>query len=59
MHRFLSGDLGEAYLTYVLTVILDPFGKASLQTLVHRLQASRNVFVPELAWLRTYKFLEC
>lgn len=48
-----------AVLITSLTIILDPLGEASLQTLVHWLQASGNVLVPELPWLRSYQLLEC
>lgn len=45
----LSGDL---------TVVLDSFGEASLKTLVHGLQASGDVFIPELPWLGPHKLLQ-
>lgn len=41
-----------------LTIVLDPFGEASLQTLVHGLHASRDVLVPELPWLGSHQLLE-
>lgn len=41
-----------------LTVILDPFGEAPLQTLVHGLQACRNGFLPELPRLRTHQLFQ-
>lgn len=47
------------WLAALLTIILDPLGKAPLQTLVHRLQASRDVLVPELPWLRSHQLLQC
>lgn len=42
----------------VLTIILDPFGKASLQTLVHGLQTSWDGLVSELPGLRSHQLLE-
>lgn len=43
----------------ILTIILDTFGKAPLQTLVHGLQTSRDGLVPELPRLRSYQLLKC
>lgn len=40
-----------------LTVILDSFGKASLKTLVHGLQPSGDVSLPELAGLGAHQLL--
>lgn len=45
--------------TELLTIILNPFGEASLQTLVHRLQASGNVLISELPWFRSHQLLQC
>lgn len=41
-----------------LTVILNPFGEAPLQTLVHGLQAGWDVLVPELPGFRSHQLLQ-
>lgn len=42
----------------MLTVVLDSFGEASLKTLVHGLQSSRDVSVPELDRLGAHQLLQ-
>lgn len=48
----------DTCLAELLTIILDSFSEASLQTLVHRLHASWDVLLPKLPWLRSHQLLQ-